>query len=286
MILNNKPLVSIIIPSYNHENYIKDTIESIVNQTYKNIELIIIDDGSKDNSIKVIEKLNLKYEFLFIKRENRGLCETLNEGISLSKGKYIAICASDDIYLENKIEIQVDFLENNLNYSMCYGKIIKFADNGEKKFSDNRKCKSGKIFYDLMRTNFVPAVTQMYRKEIFNEVGYFDKNLWIEDWDMLLRIAYKYEIGFIDEYLALYRMHENNMSGNNNVKKMYKNELQILEKWNFTKEYLELKKYWEIKWFCDLVLIDKNEAKKYFLISFKRFYKKKVFKAFIKYIFS
>ena len=84
----NIPLVSVVVPCYNHEKYVKETIESIVNQTYKNIELIVIDDGSKDNSVKVIQELADKYGFTFIHRPNKGLSATLNEGIRLSKGKY------------------------------------------------------------------------------------------------------------------------------------------------------------------------------------------------------
>lgn len=279
----NNPLVSVIVPSYNHERYILQTIESIVNQTYKSIELIVIDDGSKDKSVNILKDLQKLYNFRLITRENKGLCETLNEGISISNGKYIAVCASDDIYLEHKIKTQVDFMENNSDFALCYSKVISFNNDGEKKYTKSDKCKSGYIFYDLLKTNFIPAVTQMYKKDIFDIIGNFDKTLWIEDWDMLLRISYKYQIGFIDEYLAMYRNHDTNISGSKYSDKMYKNEKAILEKWSEIKEYEKFASFWAVKWFCNLQEFDKVESKKYLKYALKRFYIKKVFKALIKY---
>ena len=108
------PLVSVIVPCYNHEKYVEETIESIVNQTYENIELIVIDDGSKDASPQIIEELSKKYNFKFIHRSNKGLSATLNEGIRLSQGKYISVCASDDKLKLDKIEKQVKFMEEIL----------------------------------------------------------------------------------------------------------------------------------------------------------------------------
>ena len=280
------PLVSVIVPSYNHAKYVEETIISIMNQTYKNIELIVIDDGSKDDSVFILKNLNKLYDFTLITRENKGLCETLNEAISISKGKYIAVCASDDVYLEHKIKTQVDFMENNSNFALCYSKVISFNDKGEKKYTKANKCKSGYIFYDLLKTNFVPAVTQMYRKNIFDKVGYFDKNLWIEDWDMLLRISHVAEIGFIDDYLAMYRNHDTNISGLKYSDKMYKNEKIILEKWSKVKDYDKYLAFWAIKWFCNLQKINKEESKKYLKYALKKFYTKKVFKALIRYYLS
>lgn len=284
MIINN-PLVTVIVPSYNHENYVSETVESIINQTYKNIELIVVDDGSRDNSVSILKDLQKLYNFKLITRENKGLCETLNEAISISNGKYIALCASDDIYLEHKIKTQVDFMENNKHFALCYSKVISFNNQGEKKYPKSNKYKSGYIFYDLLKTNFVPAVTQMYRKDIFEVIGNFDKNLWIEDWDMLLRISNKYQIGFIDDYLAMYRNHDTNISGLKYSDKMYKNEKVILEKWSEVKDYDKYFAFWAVKWFCNLQKVDKIESKKYLKYALKNFYLKKVFKALIKYYF-
>lgn len=94
----DQPLVTVIIPSYNHERYISQSIESVVFQSYKNIEIIVIDDGSKDQSVTLINGLADKYGFIVIARENRGVAKTLNEGIGLARGKYMSFLASDDYY--------------------------------------------------------------------------------------------------------------------------------------------------------------------------------------------
>jgi len=224
------PLVSVIVPSYNHEKYIEETIESIVNQTYKNIELIVIDDGSKDNSVQILSELSRKYNFTLITRDNKGLSRTLNEGINNANGQYISICASDDIYLLNKIEKQVSFMEENLEYMMTYGKKINFYPNGIKRNINNKYYRSGNIFKDLLlQTILIPPVSAIYRKEVFEKVGGFDVDLVVEDVDMFLRIGKKYPIGYQNEYFYYYRVHPTNTI--NDLEKMQFATEQILIKW-------------------------------------------------------
>jgi len=230
MIEKNSPLVSVIVPCYNHEKYVTETIESIVNQTYKNIELIVIDDGSKDNSPKILAELSKKYNFNLIVRENKGLSATLNEGIKFSKGQYVCLCASDDILVLNKLEIQVNFMEDNPQYAIVYGKKINFYQNGLKRKLNNKNFRSGNIFNDLFLQKFsIPAVSIMYKKTIFEEIGGFDTHLAVEDFDMALKIAKKYQIGYIDEYFYYYRVHDSNTI--NDTDKMKYNVEKTLEKW-------------------------------------------------------
>jgi alpha-1,3-rhamnosyltransferase len=252
------PLVSVVVPCYNHEKYVKETIESIINQTYKNIELIVIDDGSKDNSIQVIQELADKYVFTFIHRPNKGLSATLNDGIRLSKGKYFCACASDDIYILNKIEKQVEFMEANPDYGMCYGKIIEFDKTGYKKEREIKNAKSGWIFDDLILQNFIPAVTQMTKKRILIDVGLFDEELYIEDWDMWLIISEKFQIGFLDEYLAYYRNHNTNISSN--ALKMYEAKQIIIYKWRIKNNYSLALKIINMKYFRDISRLHKRKS--------------------------
>lgn len=268
MKIKEMPLVSIVVACYNHEKYIKVAIESIVNQTYKNIELIVIDDGSKDNSVKVIQELEDKYNFIFIHRPNKGLSATLNEGIKLSKGKYFCACASDDIYMLDKIEKQVEFMELNPQYGMCYGKIIEFDDTGYKEKREIKNAKSGWIFDDLLMCKFfIPAITFMIKKEIFDCIGIYDETLFIEDYDMWLRISNKYQIGFCNEYLAYYRRHETNMS--KQALRMYQAQKEIFNKWSNYSTINSAKKYWYINWFNRLARYNKIEALKYLFFSLK-----------------
>ena len=116
----NRPLVSVIVPEYNQEKYIEECLNSVVNQTYENLQIIVFNDGSKDQTGLKIEQFlktqNRKIEY--ISKENEGLCKTLNRGLRMTKGEYVAIIASDDMWLANKIEEQVRFLEENKNIGL------------------------------------------------------------------------------------------------------------------------------------------------------------------------
>ena len=260
------PLVSVIVPCYNHEKYVKETIESIVNQTYKNIELIVIDDGSKDNSVKIIQELADKYNFTFIHRHNKGLSNTLNEGISLSIGEYICFCASDDFYTIDKIEKQVNFMEINKNDMICYTNMIKFYKNGFKRNIQNQKKISGFIFEKLFLQDFwIPAGTVMYKKVVFQKIGLFDNSLDTEDFDMFLRIAKRFEIGFIDEFLFFYRAHENNSSSN--IRKMENNSIKILNKWKNEENYNKAININKLLFFVHYASLNRIEALKRIPIS-------------------
>lgn len=264
----NLPLVTVIVPCYNHERYVTETIESIVNQTYENIELIVIDDGSKDNSVNIIQKLANKYGFTFIHRANKGLSATLNEGLKLSKGKYFSAIASDDILMAEKIEKQVEFMELNPEYGMCYGKIVYFENAIENTSEYLNSSKQGWVFDDLLIDgSFIPAPSAFIRKKVFDIVGGYDETLWIEDWDMWLKIAQKFQVGYVDEYLAYYRRHDTNIS--NQTLKMYEAEKIILNKYRDYKNYERVINDRKIQWFSLLSRKYKKESLKYFIHSIK-----------------
>lgn len=207
--MKNLPLVSVIIPSYNHQDFICSAIEAVLNQTYPNIELIVIDDGSTDLSVAKINKLKEKYNFFFIHRENKGVARTLNEGLKLIKGEYFAFCASDDLYHPNRISLQLQSMLDN-KVVASYTKSFVFDDLGNVLEADtklyNQNLKGGAIFGELLTFQFVPPVTFMYQTSFFKEcIGEFDPNLVAEDFDLTLRIAEKHEILFLDEFLYYYR---------------------------------------------------------------------------------
>jgi len=118
-----KKLVSVIIPAYNHENYILECLESVINQTYVNMQLIIVNDGSQDDTERIINEYieNKNFDNIeFYSKENEGLCKTINFGLKKVKGDYVAILASDDLWKSDKIERQVSFLEENKNIALVY----------------------------------------------------------------------------------------------------------------------------------------------------------------------
>tara|TARA_B100000787_G_C16198685_1_gene302924 strand:+ start:3068 stop:3961 length:894 start_codon:yes stop_codon:yes gene_type:complete len=216
--MNNieNPLVSIVIPSYNHEKYIEETIISVMEQTYNNIELIVIDDGSTDNSREVIEKCLIKYSFKFVKKKNEGLIKTLIYGLELITGKYYQALASDDIIYKEKIEKQVNFLESKSEYAMVYSDCNRFYEklNLKIKASKDYNFRGGDIFNEIYTSYFsIPALTVLIKSDIIKSYGYLGE-FKVEDWILWNRISFSNKIGFIDEPLALYRIHENNMHKN------------------------------------------------------------------------
>jgi len=212
------PLVSVIIPSYNHAAYIEECILSVVNQTYKNIELIVIDDGSTDNSREVLEKLQKQYNFTLVFQENQGISKTLNKALrEYAHGKYIDGSGSDDFLALDKIEKQVKFLENHPEYAMVFGNVYMVDE--QSRIIENFQIidpvvdpeKSVK-FEALIERDCIPSVTVMIRKTVLDEFGGYNENTVVEDLDMWLNVASRYKIAYLNEYFAYYRWHKQNMT--------------------------------------------------------------------------
>lgn len=237
----NKPLVTVIVPAYNHELYIEECLKSVINQTYPHLQVIVINDGSKDNTGYIIEKFigvqGRPIEYLT--KNNEGLCKTLNLGIELANGKYIAFIASDDMWLPSRIEEQVLFLEQNNNIGLVFSDayFMRYDNPTTIKYSDYKprikkhflnSIQNRNIYEALLVENIILSLTVLIRKECFEKVGFFDISLKYEDYDMWLRVCRQYPIAFIDKPLAYYRTHDSNLS--NNTKIMLIGALQAIFK--------------------------------------------------------
>ena len=212
-----KPLVSVIIASYNHQNYITDCIKSVIKQSYKSIELIVIDDGSTDDSIEILIALAEKYQFQFIRQKNMGLTQTLNKALSLSKGEYIAPLGSDDCWLLDKIEKQVEFMQQHPDIAVVAGNILVFDQNGKirprQRIYPQRYINFERLFNDPKSIPAAPTV--MIRTAILKKMGGYDTQSNLEDLNLWLRIT---KAGFmmviLNDVLAYYRKHPTNTSKN------------------------------------------------------------------------
>lgn len=248
-----EPLVTVIVPAYNHERYVEDCLKSIIGQTYENLEIIVFNDGSKDSTDKIIRNFirGQKRKIQYISKDNEGLCKTLNKGLKLSKGKYIAIIASDDMWIPNKIEEQVKFMEKNINVGLIFSDAYFFKTDTETKlmkYSDYKPrlrkyfknyIQNANLYEELLIENLVIALTVMTRKECFEKVGEFDESLEYEDYDMWLRISKYYPISYLDKPLGYYRVHDLNMS--NNTSLMLKGALKTIMK-QYKDESLNVKR--------------------------------------------
>lgn len=212
---NNSPLVTIIALCYNQEKYLKETLDSIINQSYKNVELIITDDSSKDNSVNKIKqwiKLN-NIKCTFIQNEkNLGICKSLNNAIKLAKGEYLNLIACDDVLFPNKIKNQ---LEQFINLNNRYSTIVSdcLVIDGESKiihhsYGDLQKIRLEKLnfnFMSILKYNPICAPTTMYRRKAILDIGGYDEDLLYEDLDMNLRLSKKFKTYFSDFKDVKYR---------------------------------------------------------------------------------
>ena len=221
-----QPFVSIAIPFYNHNHFIQQTLDSILQDTYANKEIIIINDGSPNpddsNIISWIEMHSDAISVKYIKRENRGVTKTLNELITLAKGDYILFLASDDYLINNTIARRVEKLENNPQKLMLVSDAIVVDDDGKQLFEsamfEQRGAPKKNYFTDrglkkeIIKRWSIVGPTGFISKKLFEIVGTYDESLMIEDWDFYLRVVAKDLLLFHDEKVAAYRWHANNIS--------------------------------------------------------------------------
>ena len=237
----SNPLVSVIMPAYNHEKYVQEAIRSIINQTYQNIELFVVDDGSKDSTWQKIKELEDECKKRFVSvhletKENEGTCLTLNKLINLTNGEYILVLASDDAAKPELIEKQVRFLSENEDYSLVVFD-NEFIDENSKRCYWNRKKEAvynlkdavadtfghylqknrhfkftseefGK-YKNLQRKNHVTN-GYMLRKSILSKTGLYVPEAPLEDHWLMLQLSKYSKLKFIDEVQFSYRWHNNN----------------------------------------------------------------------------
>jgi glycosyltransferase involved in cell wall biosynthesis len=212
--------VSVIITCYNYGNYLKESIESVLNQTLSNYELVIINDGSTDNSDDIINFYRSQYKQIkYVKQSNKGQSIAKNNGIKMSSGKYVAFLDADDIWKKDIIEKRLP-LFNDKNVGVVFTK-ADYIDTDSKKIKLKLTGKylvpsKGSVTEKLIFDNFVPFSSAMVRKECFLKLGMFDEKLEMAiDWDLWLRISTKYKFDFVNEHLLLYRVgHEGQLSRN------------------------------------------------------------------------
>lgn len=203
-------LISCIITTYNRKSTIKRAIDSVLNQTYKNIELIIVDDASTDGTLEYVEQLYDDDERIvyILNDNNTGVSEARNIGINAAKGNWIAINDSDDEWLPQKLEKQAALIDDNdpeIGLIYCQWKVF-FQDGRSFEFPTKDTpdwFKSGKIFLFLLHSTLVSTQTLLFRKDYFYEVGGFDKTVKAAvDWEFCTRLAYKYKLILCDEVLV------------------------------------------------------------------------------------
>ena len=196
--------VSVVIPTYNRSMIVVNAISSVIAQTYKNIEILVVDDGSTDDTAERLSCFGSRIRY--IKKENGGVSSARNQGIKMASGELIAFLDSDDEWLPEKTEKQVKYLNKRPDFGMVICDCLFFDQNGHYIRKSNRRLvlpKDGYVSHDvLMYPSLIPS-TAIIRKNVLMDVGLFDETLiTAEDLDLHLKISAKYKIGLIEDHLV------------------------------------------------------------------------------------
>ncbi len=216
------PLVSVLIPLYNHEQFIEQALESIVSDSYPNKELIVIDDGSRDLSFQRASRWREEHSHRFsgrfevLTRENRGVSATLNELFALSQGEYIAYVSSDDYLLRGGIAARLEYLEDNPHKMLVVGDYVTINYEGiirnksgiEEYFGGNKQRLRNEylLSYELIFFWCLAGPIYMGRRELYQKIGGYNESISVEDWDFCLRLLPNKWLGFVDHIVAAYRL--------------------------------------------------------------------------------
>lgn len=258
-----KPRVTVVVPSFNHERFVTEAVESVVGQTDRALTLVVIDDGSTDRSPEILRALAARHGFTLIARENRGLAATLNQALDeLVHTEYVVFFASDDVCEPDRLERQVAFLDANPELAMTFGDAWKIDEHGARIGRMASTPVRGHVFdVALMGGLSVPAQTTMWRKSALDTIDRFDPDVRSEDLWLLWSVTRKFPIGHQPGVFASYREHGTQTS--RDARLMVAQAQKILDRFADTPEYPTARRRQELFWFFALAKEHKREALRY-----------------------
>ena len=217
------PIISVVIPSFNHGNFLPEAVQSVLAQTLEAIEVIIVDDGSADNSVEFIKSIEDKRVRSIFLQQNHGACHAINTGIIESKSALIAICNSDDQWINTKLASQLEILQKNqalgavltdLEFIDESGKKLAKAESGSfDLFIPENRSKANWLKYLVENDNCLCHPSLLIKREVYDRCGLYDNRYrQLPDYDMWLKVVEHYEIFIMPEKAVLYRLHSNNAS--------------------------------------------------------------------------
>lgn len=205
------PLISVVIPCFNSATYLPEAIESVLSQSYRNFEIIVVNDGSTDNTDEVIQQ-HLD-RIIFIQQDNAGPAAARNRGIREALGKYVAFLDADDTWLPDKLQNQITILESDADCALVYTRFANYEESSGKSLPTLSDTPSGMIFDKLLVESIILLSTVVIRREVLLEAGCFDESLLTaEDTNLWLKVARKHRIDAVPEVLVRRRWHGANIS--------------------------------------------------------------------------
>jgi len=231
------PKISVLIPVYNGAKFLNESILSVLRQTFTDFEIVVVDDGSTDQTKNIVEEISALFpnKIHYSYQDNQGVSLARNAAINLSQGRFLAFLDSDDYWLPNHLEEQIKVIENNIDIGLVHSNISQISEDGKFIKIPQRKKQylSGSIFeYLFLRKANIACSTSLFRKDCCEAIGLFDPfltKLGCEDRDYWLRIAQRFKIVYIDKVLTSYRINSQGMS--KNIDNMFKARLYIVDKY-------------------------------------------------------
>jgi len=227
------PKISVITPSFNQGHLIKETIDSVLNQNYPNLEFIVMDGGSTDDTVKILKKY--KGKLSFISKKDKGQADAINKGIKKSSGEILTYLNSDDVMLPNTLNIVAEYFKENKNALWITGDYFIIDEKGNKiqSFVANYKrfLRKFPYFNVLAVANFIIQPSTFFRRKLIKELGYFDKSLDLcMDYDFWMRIIKQHPLHVLPNHFSLFRIHSLSKGGIQ-YKKQFAQEHQVLTRY-------------------------------------------------------
>jgi glycosyltransferase involved in cell wall biosynthesis len=194
-------MISVIIPSYNRGSTIKRAIQSVLDQTYRNIEVIIVDDGSTDNTEEIVSGLKNDKVFYYKNTRNIGACGSRNRGITLAKGEFIAFQDSDDEWLPEKLKKQMDFF-SKVNCDLVFCSMDRISDKKKEVYPPYLPDNNSSLFKQLLHENCTSTQTLLGKRKVFENIQFDESMPRFQDWEIMLRISLVYSVKHLNEILV------------------------------------------------------------------------------------
>lgn len=209
------PEVSVVIATYNMGRFVSEAVESVLAQAAVELEVIVVDDGSDDDTLAVMEAFKADPRVRLVVQQNQGQPRAKNAGIRASRGRFIAFCDADDYWLPNKLALQLPLFENNARVGVVCSSTLALQEDGQVRSHPHAPLQRGRVLESLFQRNIIPFGTAIIRRECLDQAGLFDESIAMGiDWDLWLRIAVDWEFDFTPEPTYVYRIWSGQMSRN------------------------------------------------------------------------
>jgi glycosyltransferase involved in cell wall biosynthesis len=228
------PLVSVIVPTYNRAAYLAEAVDSVLNQSYPHLELLVVDDGSTDNTRDVLNQFAGDRRLHVTYQANAGQSRARNAALAQAQGDFFCFLDSDNVWVSDKLQVSLDAFRDNPDVDVVYGDIITINENGEELSRRNMRRFSGAIVAEMLKDNCVTMNTAMFRRRCYLEQGGMSETRRVaDDYDLWLRYSVFFQFLYLPRFLAKYRVMEDQISSDKSAR--FESNFQILA--DFEQQY-------------------------------------------------